>query len=118
MIKRCCAILFLVLLAAVPLWSQTNKGSISGTVFDQSGAVLPGATVTIINIGTGHKIVIEPPTGERLPAPNLDPVEYRIEVDAARFQEGHDGSCQGRHRDPGHGESDHAGRRPVPMSSR
>ena len=86
MIKRCCAILFLVLLAAVPLWSQTNKGSISGTVFDQSGAVLPGATVTIINIGTGHKIAIVTTDRGAFTAPNLDPVDYRIEADLVGFK--------------------------------
>jgi len=84
--KRCCVILFLMLCAAVPLWSQTNKGSISGTVFDQSGAVLPGATVTIINIGTGHKTVVVTTDKGVYTIPNLDPVDYRIEADLVGFK--------------------------------
>ena len=31
--------------------AQTNKGGIAGTVTDRSGAVVPGATVTITDIG-------------------------------------------------------------------
>jgi outer membrane receptor protein involved in Fe transport len=76
----------LALLVAMPLWSQTNKGSISGTIFDPSGAVLPGATVTITNIGTGHKIVLVTTDKGAYQAPNLDPVEYRIEVEAPGFR--------------------------------
>jgi hypothetical protein len=33
--------------------AQTNVGQISGTVRDASGAVLPGATITIVNVDTG-----------------------------------------------------------------
>ena len=29
------------------------SGSISGTVIDPAGAVIPGVTVTLINVGTG-----------------------------------------------------------------
>ena len=86
MTKRFCAVLVLALFAALPLWAQTNKGSISGTVFDQSGAALPGATVTIINLGTSHKIVVQATDKGAYLAPNLDPVEYRIEVEAPGFK--------------------------------
>jgi outer membrane receptor protein involved in Fe transport len=76
----------LALLAAMPLGAQTNKGSISGTVFDQSGAVVPGASVTITNLGTAHKIVVVATDRGTYLAPNLDPVEYRIEVDMPGFK--------------------------------
>ncbi|MBP1596725.1 MAG: Cna domain protein [Acidobacteria bacterium] len=86
MIKRLCTILVPVLLATMPLWSQTNKGSISGTIFDPSGAVLPGVTVTIINIGTGHKIVVQTTERGAFTVTNLDPVDYRIEADVPGFK--------------------------------
>src|SRR4051812_28236437 len=35
--------------AFIPLHAQANSGSIVGTVSDPSGAVIPGATVTISN---------------------------------------------------------------------
>jgi len=62
------------------LVAQTNKGSISGTVFDSSGGVLPSALVTITNLGTGHKVVLETSDQGTYIAPNLDPVEYRSDV--------------------------------------
>jgi outer membrane receptor protein involved in Fe transport len=86
MTRRCSAVLVLALLVAMPLWSQTNKGSISGTIFDPSGAVLPGATVTITNIGTGHKIVVTTTDKGAYQAPNIDPVDYRIDVEAPGFK--------------------------------
>ena len=41
-----------ITLAVPPAWSSVT-GSISGTVKDSSGAVVPGATVTALNTGTG-----------------------------------------------------------------
>ena len=75
-----------VMLLAPSLLAQTNKGSISGTVFDASGGVLPSALVTITNLGTGHKIALETSDKGTYIAPNLDPVEYRIEVEVAGFR--------------------------------
>ena len=48
------AILCSALLAFAPklLWSQLSTGTIAGTVNDESGAVVPGATITIVNEGT------------------------------------------------------------------
>ncbi len=47
------ALLMLVMLPAIAA-AQTTLGSVAGTVVDQSGAVLPGATVTLANTGTGQ----------------------------------------------------------------
>ena len=54
-----CRILFVCLLTtlvSLPLWSQGgNQGSIEGTVVDQSGAMLAGASVTATNTATSAK---------------------------------------------------------------
>jgi hypothetical protein len=42
-------LIFLLASTAV-LIAQTNRGAISGTVFDPQGAVVPGASVTIVNL--------------------------------------------------------------------
>ena len=45
-------LMLLVVLAAVPAaWGQSTLGNVSGTVRDQSGAVIPTATVTLTNSG-------------------------------------------------------------------
>jgi hypothetical protein len=51
----CLAIAFcLVICLPKPALSQnTNSGEIRGTVTDKSGAVIPGVTVTLINVDTG-----------------------------------------------------------------
>src|SRR5215470_17505598 len=43
----------LVLTFAFSSFAQSERGTISGTVRDSSGAVIPGAKVTIINTATG-----------------------------------------------------------------
>ena len=77
-----------ILLAAIAscLFAQTNRGGISGTVFDSSGATIPGATVTVTNLGTNQKIRLSAKDGGSFSALDLDPVDYRIEVEADGFK--------------------------------
>src|SRR5258706_3801910 len=52
------SVLFLFLLAvlnAAPAWAQTQLGTLFGTVTDTSGAVVPGAEVSVENVSTGLK---------------------------------------------------------------
>jgi hypothetical protein len=46
--------LALVMFISATAFGQTPLGRVVGTVLDQSGAVLPGATVTLTNAGTGQ----------------------------------------------------------------
>ena len=46
------ALLMLVIFASIG-FGQGQSGSISGTVYDQSGAVVPNAQVTLTREGTG-----------------------------------------------------------------
>jgi len=49
----------LLLVLAPPLaWSQVGNGTIAGTVTDKSGAVVPAATITIVNDGTNATITV------------------------------------------------------------
>jgi hypothetical protein len=47
----------LIAIAATSAGAQTITGSIGGTVTDSSGAAIPGATVTVKNLGTGVQTV-------------------------------------------------------------
>src|SRR5260370_10444642 len=80
-------VLFFIALTA-SLFAQTNRGGISGTVMDQSGAVIPSAVVVIINAGTNEtRRLIASDRGTFI-LENLEPVAYRIEVSAPGFKKG------------------------------
>jgi hypothetical protein len=79
-------VLALVFICAFGVFAQTNKGGISGTVFDQTGAVIPGAAVTITNVGTNESIRLTSSEDGSFSAPVLDPVFYRITVEIGGFK--------------------------------
>jgi hypothetical protein len=66
--------------------AQTNRGSISGTVADKNGAVIPGATVTITNTGTNQSQKLTTSAEGSYSAAALEPVVYRISVEAPGFK--------------------------------
>src|SRR5712691_1333592 len=75
-----------VLLFAVSLFSQANFGRILGTVTDQSGGVLAGATVIIIDKDRGvARNLITDDAGE-YNAPTLTPGTYSVRVEAKGFR--------------------------------
>ncbi len=74
------------LFCAVAALAQTNKGGIAGTVTDRSGAVVPGATVTVTSIGTGETFPLTTSDKGSYSAPQLDPVEYRVTVEMSGFR--------------------------------
>jgi outer membrane receptor protein involved in Fe transport len=67
-------------------FAQGGTAVISGTVFDQAGAVLPGAVVTATNEATG--IVRETVTGGEghFVFPTLQPGTYTVRADLTGFQ--------------------------------
>jgi carboxypeptidase family protein len=83
---RLLAGLFVVIVCAAVVCAQTNRGGISGTVFDSTGAVVSGATVTITNVGTNHIVKLTTSTEGAFTATALDPVVYSITVEAAGFK--------------------------------
>ncbi len=54
----CAAMLITILICLVPALNaqSTTQGALAGTVLDGSGAVIPGATVTIQNKATGFSV--------------------------------------------------------------
>jgi hypothetical protein len=46
-------IVFLLLVSASAVWGQTTNATLRGSITDQSGAVLPGVTISVRNQGTG-----------------------------------------------------------------
>ena len=66
--------------------AQTNRGGISGNVTDQSGGLVPNATVVIINSGTNETRRLRTSDKGSFIQENLDPVTYRIETSAPGFK--------------------------------
>ena len=78
---------FLVFLLASAAYAQTSSGSISGTVYDPSGAVIPGAQIRLIGTETGD-LVRSLSTGNTgvFSAPLLRPSIYTVEASAQGFK--------------------------------
>jgi Carboxypeptidase regulatory-like domain/TonB dependent receptor-like, beta-barrel len=81
-LRLCCAIL----LFGVLLFSQVNTGRILGTVTDQTGGVIAGATVTVTNTGTGVARNLTTNQSGAYAAPNLIPGTYSVRVVAMGFR--------------------------------
>ena len=76
---RLTALVLLLALAAATAWAQAT-GAINGTIHDESGAVLPGVTVTATNTGTGvTRTTVSNETGAYA-LPNLPLGAYRLEA--------------------------------------
>ncbi len=72
------------MLFAAPAFAQSTA-TLAGTVKDPTGAVLPGATVTIHNNGTGANRTITSDSAGQYVAPSLIPGDYTITVVAPGF---------------------------------
>jgi hypothetical protein len=77
---------FLVVLLGASVAAQTPLGRITGTVLDESGGVLPGATVTLTNIGTNQvDLAVTNETGS-FTFPQVPVGTYRINVALEGFR--------------------------------
>src|SRR5262245_57622553 len=82
----CAAVVLLVLLAASTAFAQFDRGSISGTIKDSSGAVVPGVTVTITSASTqAQRVAVTDGTGFYT-FPNLLAGTYNITVELEGFK--------------------------------
>jgi hypothetical protein len=75
-----------MLLFSVSLFAQANFGRILGTVTDQSGAVIAGAAVTIIDTERGVARSLVTDRAGEYNAPNLIPGTYTIRVEVPGFK--------------------------------
>ena len=75
-----------VLLSFIVVFGQTNKGGISGTITDANGAQIPGATVTVTNLGTGQKVTVTTSESGVFSVQSLEPVSYSVAVEAKGFK--------------------------------
>src|SRR5579863_7043293 len=75
-----------LLLFSLSLFAQAQFGRILGTVTDQTGAVLPGATVTVIDTQRGPARTLTTDAAGEYNAPTLTPSTYTVRVEAKGFK--------------------------------
>jgi hypothetical protein len=78
--------LLLIILVSQLMIAQTFTGSISGTVTDDSGAVMPSVQVAIINAGTGVRTTVQTDASGNFQGLQLPPGSYRVEVEVSGFK--------------------------------
>ncbi len=75
-----------IVVLSLSLAANAQLGSsISGTVTDPTGAVIPGATVTLKNVATGATRTFTTGPSGRYNAPLLPPGDYEITIVASGF---------------------------------
>ena len=83
--KRAVLCLVVALLLPVGLAAQAVTGTILGVITDSTGAVMPGATVTLTNTGTGQvRVVITDSNGEYT-APSMTTGKYSVKAELSGF---------------------------------
>ena len=75
-----------VLLFCLPLFSQGNFGRILGAVTDQSGGVVAGATVTVVDTQRGVARTLKTDEAGEYNAPTLIPGAYTVRAEAKGFK--------------------------------
>src|SRR5215813_10283566 len=83
---RLVKIVIALVFCTVVVTAQTNRGAISGTVSDQNGAAVPGATVTITNLGTNQSSQVTTSASGTFSVSSLEPVAYKVVVEAPGFK--------------------------------
>ncbi|MGH9660726.1 MAG: TonB-dependent receptor domain-containing protein, partial [Bryobacteraceae bacterium] len=86
MLRRFASTLAVGLLTVTLALAQRDLGTILGTVNDATGAVVPGAKVTIINDNTGSRAELLADSNGYFIRPALQPGTYTVEVEAAGFR--------------------------------
>lgn len=85
-VSKWIGLLSLLLALNVSLSGQVTTGTVSGSIKDSSGAVLPGVNVKIQNTDTGATRVVSTDTRGYYSAPNLPLGRYEITATLAGFQ--------------------------------
>ena len=83
----CLAALVLLLAVSPMLFAQGTEGNITGTVTASDGALVPNATVTVINDGTHFTRVVQADANGTYVVTALNPGSYTIKIAAPGFSE-------------------------------
>ena len=79
-LRDCSFVAAALLITSVAAWAQLSTAQLSGRVTDESGAVLPGATLTVTQTDTGFTRSDVTDSNGAYVLSNLPPGPYRLEV--------------------------------------
>jgi hypothetical protein len=83
---RLVASVILVFVVSLPVVSQTNTGRVMGTVTDQTGAAINGATVIVTDVERGVTRSLTTDQAGAYVAPNLLSGTYKVRAEAKGFK--------------------------------
>src|SRR6266853_6736090 len=75
-----------VLLLSLPAFSQGSAGRIVGTITDQTGGAIGGATVTVLDVQRGTTRTLTTDDSGAYNAPNLIPGTYKVRAEFKGFR--------------------------------
>src|SRR5580692_360085 len=75
-----------VFLLSLPVFAQGNAGRILGSVTDQTGAAVAGATVTVTDLQRGITRTLTTDDAGQYSAPNLLPGTYKVRAESKGFK--------------------------------
>jgi hypothetical protein len=77
--------LVVILLSSTIAWAQTGTSSVVGTIIDPQGKPVPAAKVTLTNVATNAKRIMQSSGSGAYSFDLITPGDYRIEVEAKGF---------------------------------
>jgi len=86
-LRRACASLSFLLLGSLASQAQSGRGTISGAVMDSSGAVVPGARVTVSNSATDQTFNLATNGAGEYTAADVPIGSYNIRIEKQGFRD-------------------------------
>src|SRR5215831_4751648 len=77
--------LLILLSGAALLFAQSERGTISGSVTDASGAAIPGSKITITNVATNESFSSVSSDSGDFTVPNIPIGQYNVRIEHAGF---------------------------------
>ena len=78
-------VVLVLLFAGASAFAQVENGQLTGVVTDNTGAVIPGATISAVNTDTGLSKVATSSNSGEFTVPNIPPGPYKVTISSKGF---------------------------------